>query len=173
MKNLAFILILVFAVGIASAQETKKKTRKQKRAEREAKMVEQTKKLVGSDTWEFDADRMLPAKGRSRTLTTDYNVVLKDNKVSSYLPYFGRAYSTDYASTDSPMTFEAPIEDYSVEDGKKGGYIVKFSAKNKSDKVDFTFHISATGSTTLSVNSTNRQFISYQGTIKEIDEPEE
>ncbi|MEN8115903.1 MAG: DUF4251 domain-containing protein [Bacteroidota bacterium] len=171
MKNLLIITVLVFSVLTLNAQETKK-TRKQKKAEKEAKLIEQTKKLIEANAWEFDATQMLPAQGRSKSLTTDYNVILKDNNVNSYLPYFGRAYSASYGSSESPMIFEAPIEDYSVKDGKKGSYIVKFSAMNKGDKVEFTFNVSVTGFTSLNIISTNRQHISYHGELVEIEEEE-
>lgn len=174
MKNLIVIFVLMFSVAAASAQDTgKKKTRKEKRAEREAKLVEQTKELIGANTWQFDATQVLPAKGRSQTLTTPYSVTVKDGKVDSYLPYFGRAYNASYGGTDSPMIFEAPIENYTVEDAKKGGYTIKFSARNKNDRIEFTFNVSSNGSSTLSVNSTNRQHISYYGDLVPVEEKEE
>jgi len=169
MKNLIIICALVFSVMAAGAQEPKK-TRKEKRAEREAMLVEQTKKLVEANEWQFDANQMLPSRGKSRTLTTPYNVVLKNKEVDSYLPYFGVAYSADYGSSESPMIFKAPIEEYSVEKGKKDGYIIKFQAKNKNDLVQYTFTISSNGSTNLGVNSTNRQHISYYGDLVPVKE---
>lgn len=172
MKNLALLVILALSVLMTSAQD-KKKSRKEKKAEKEAKLVEQTKNLIAANAWQFDANQMLPSKGRSRTLTTSYSVVLKENEVDSYLPYMGTAYSAPYGGTDSPMIFKAPIEKYSVEDGKKGGYLIKFTAKNKNDIVSYTFTVASSGSATLSVNSTNRQFITYYGNIVPIEEKEE
>ncbi len=171
MKNLLFITILMFSIVTAGAQE--KKTRKQKRAEHEAILVEQTQNLVSGQAWQFDAAQMIPSKGRSRILTTAYNVTLKDGKVDSYLPFFGVAYSASYGGSDSPMVFEAPVEEYSLADGKKGGYIIKFKAKNKNDLLDFTFIISSNGSTSLGVSSTNRQHISYYGDLVPIEEKED
>ncbi|WP_297093694.1 DUF4251 domain-containing protein [uncultured Draconibacterium sp.] len=171
MKKIILLSFLIFSIVAVQAQD-KKLTRKEKKAQREAMLTEQTKKLVAANAWQFNATQMLPSSGRSRTLSTPYNVVLKDGEVDSYLPYFGRAYSADYGSTDSPMIFEAPISDYSVEDAKKGGYTIKFSAKNKNDNVEYTFAVSANGSASLRVNSTNRQFISYQGDLVPIEEKE-
>ena len=169
MKNLVLIAIFLFSVVATNAQE-EKKSRKEKKAEREAKLIEQTKKLIEAKAWQFDASQMLPAKGQSRSLTSSYSVVLKNDTVDSYLPYFGTAYSAGYGGSDSPMIFEAPIEDYSVTDGKKGAVIVKFKAKNKNDLVEYSFNISTNGSVSLSVNSTNRQHISYYGDLVPIVE---
>ncbi|MCY1722173.1 DUF4251 domain-containing protein [Prolixibacteraceae bacterium Z1-6] len=172
MKNIILIMLLMFSVVALDAQEVKK-SKKEKRTEREAKLVEQTKKLVEAETWQFDARQMLPARGRSRNLNTPYNVQVKDGEVDSYLPYFGVAHSAPYGSTDSPMIFKAPVEDYRTEEGKKGGYIIKFKAKNKNDLVEYTFNISSNGSTSLSVNSTNRQYISYHGDLVPVKEKKE
>ncbi|WP_321373504.1 DUF4251 domain-containing protein [uncultured Draconibacterium sp.] len=171
MKRILLLSFLILAIVVTNAQD-EKLSRKERKAQREAKLTEQTKQIIEANAWQFDATRMLPSSGKSRNLTTAYSVVLKDNEVDSYLPYFGRAYAAEYGSSDSPMTFKSPVENLSVEDGKKGGYIIKFSAKNKNDRVDYTFNVSSTGSTSLSVNSTNRQHISYHGDLVPIEEKE-
>ncbi|WP_319480668.1 DUF4251 domain-containing protein [uncultured Draconibacterium sp.] len=171
MKRIILFCFLIFSIVALNAQD-KKLTRKEKKAQREAMLTKQTKELIEANAWQFNATQMLPSSGRTRSLTTPYNVVLKDGEVNSYLPFFGRAYSVDYGSTDSPMIFEAPVTDYTVKDAKKGGYTVKFSAKNKNDNVEFIFSIGTTGSVSLRVNSTNRQFISYHGDLVPIEEKE-
>lgn len=170
MKKILLLSFLILSIIAVNAQE--KQTRKEKKAQREAALIEQTKELVEGNAWQFNALRMLPSSGKSRNLTTSYSVVLNDNEVDSYLPYFGRAYNAEYGSTESPMIFKTNIEELSVVDGKKGGYIIKFSAKNKNDRIDYTFNVSTTGSTSLSVNSTNRQHISYHGDLVPIEEKE-
>ena len=166
MKHLVIISILVFTVTISSAQESKKKSRQQKKAEKEQFLIEQTKELIESKTWEFDANHMLPSEGNSKNIATDnYSVVFENNKVYSSLPFYGRAYSISYGSAESPMRFESNTENYNVKEGKNESYIVKFSAKNKSDKIDFSFYVGATGSATLNVISTNRAHITYYGDI--------
>ncbi|MDX8339679.1 DUF4251 domain-containing protein [Draconibacterium sp. IB214405] len=169
MKKILLLSFLIISIVAVQAQD-QRLSKKEKKAQRKAMLTEQTKEIIEANTWQFDAIRMLPTTGKARNLTTNYSVVLKDNEVDSYLPYFGRAYSADYGSSDSPMTFKSKIEDLSVEDGKKGGYIIKFTAKNKNDRVDFTFSVGSTGSTSLSVSSTNRQHISYQGDLIPIEE---
>jgi hypothetical protein len=172
MKNLLLACILIFSVVAAGAQDNKKKSRKERKAEQKAALIEQTKQLIDGKVWRFDADQMLPSQGRSRNLTTDYGVVLNTDKVDSYLPFFGRAYSASYGSSESPMIFESDAENYSVADGKKGGYIVKFSAKNGSDRIDFIYNVAENGSATLNVTSTNRASIAYYGKIVPFEKKE-
>jgi hypothetical protein len=172
MKYLLTISILMVSILTINAQE-EKKSRKERRAEREAKLIEQTAQLIEAKAWQFDANQMLPSQGKNRTLTTPYSVVLKDDNIDSYLPFMGRAYSAGYGGTDSPMIFESAVEEYEIKEGKKGAVIIKVKAKNKNDVVEFTFNILPNGSTTLSVNSTNRQHITYYGDLVPIKEKEE
>ncbi|HYQ57882.1 MAG TPA: DUF4251 domain-containing protein [Draconibacterium sp.] len=171
MKKIIIASILIFSIVAVNAQD-KKLSRKERKAQRNAMLTEQTTKLVDSKTWQFNADQMIPTGASSRNLTTPYNVVLKDGVVSSYLPYFGRAYTVDYGSTESPLTFDSPIEEYNIKDTKRDGYMIYFTANNKNDKIVFTLHVSSTGSASLSASSTNRQNISFNGDLVPIEEEE-
>lgn len=169
MKKILLLLLIISTATFLNAQEAKKKSKKEKRAEKNAQLVVETTKLVESKNFVFKARTANPMGGRSVNLTTDYGVKVLNDSVYSYMPYYGRAYNAAYGSMDSPMTFDLPILDYSMEETKKG-YRVKFGVKNASDRVDFSFQIMETGSTTLSVNSTNRQAITYNGNIEKIEE---
>jgi hypothetical protein len=172
MKHLLILSLFLFSSVLMQAQD-KKMSRKERKAAKKAEQIEKTKALIEAETWQFSANQMLPSQGKSRTLTTAYSVILKDTTVDSYLPYFGRAYRADYGSTESPMIFKSDISDYSIEDWKKGGWIIKFTAKNKNDIINFIFTIGETGSASLSVNSTNRQNISYYGDLEEVPEKDQ
>lgn len=164
MKNAILFVVLIFSVTTVFGQDTEKKSRKEKKAEKEAALIEQTKNLVESKNFVFVPRTANPMGGRSVTLTTDFELTLTNDSVNSYLPYYGRAYSAAYGG-ESPMNFNLPTIDYSSEKTKKG-YEVKFSVKNANDRINLTFQIMETGSTTLQVNSTNRQGISYFGVLE-------
>lgn len=169
MKKVALILVLMVSAGMVYAQESSL-TRKEKKEARKAELIEKTNALIKSGEWQFVATHMTPASGRGRSLTSFYRVVVKTSEIDSYLPYFGRAYRAEFGTTGSPLSFRGEISDLSVNDWKKGGRIVSFTTVNGSDRLDYTFHIAETGSATLLVNSTNRQSISFNGDIKEIEE---
>ena len=167
MKNLLIVTLIMVSVNIGFAQETM--TRKEKKAAKEADQIEKVKTLINANTWQFDASQMLPSSGKSKVLTTPYNIVVNDNQLDCYLPYFGVAYRAEYASSESPMSFKSEIDDYAVDNWKKRGWIITFKASNKQDRLNFILHVSETGSATLSVNSTDRQPVSYYGNIAEIE----
>lgn len=164
MKNILMLGLIILLTVNVNAQEPQKKSKKLIRAEKEAKKIEETKALVESKTFVFDARNVNPMGGRSMTLTTQYDVKVTSDSIYSYLPYFGVAYSASYGGTDSPMIFEEPFETCEMEKTKKG-YLVKVSVKKGNDRLDFSFHISEAGSTNLHVSSINRQAISYNGEI--------
>jgi hypothetical protein len=164
MKKVLIIAFFIISIVTLNAQEAEKKSKKELKAEKEAKQIEETKALVESKTFVFDARNANPMKGRSITLTSEYDVKITKDSIYSYLPYYGVAYSASYGGTDSPMIFDKPFETCDMEKTKKG-YEVKVTVKNGNDKLDFSFYISETGSTNLSVSSTNRQSISYYGDI--------
>ena len=171
MKNIIFLLIFLIPPLIVNAQEDSQKSRKEKKAEKEAKKAEKVKNLLNDKTFVFNATHMMPMGGGSMYLNYDYDVTVKNDTVVSYLPYFGRAYHVEYGARNLGFDFTQPVEEYKMEK-KDDGYIVEFKVKNGMDVVNFTFHISELGYTTLNVNSTHRQAISYYGMIDEIEKKE-
>ena len=169
MRNILIIGMLVLAFASTNAQETKKQTRKEKKAAREAKLVEQTKTVLENKAYVFEATQALPSGMRSKNLTSSYDVKIENDSIVCFLPYFGRAHTASYGASQSPMDFTQPIEDYNLEKDKKG-YLVKFDVSNKNDRLSFIFRIGETGSTSLSVNSTSRSSISYYGNIVKVEE---
>ena len=167
MKKLLLITLILVSVSVVFAQEM---TKKEKKAARKAEQIEKTKALIENNAWQFDANQMNPTSGKSRTLTTPYNIVVKDGQLDSYLPYFGRAYRAEYGSTESPLIFKNEISDYKVEPAKKNGWTIKFKTSNKNDRLDYTLLVAESGSSTLNINSTDRQAISFHGNLVEIEE---
>lgn len=170
MKNLLIISILIFSVFTTNAQD--KKSKKELKAEKKAQQREEIKSIVESKTFVFKANTANPMRGRTVNLTSDYDVKVTRDSIFSYLPFFGVAYSASYGGTDSPMIFNHPFETINFEN-TKNGYLVKVSVKNNNDRLEYSFHISVTGSTSLNVSSLNRQAISYNGNIKKIKEKKE
>ncbi|MRS02764.1 DUF4251 domain-containing protein [bacterium] len=167
MKKLMIVFLMLASAGMVLGQETKM-TGKEKKAARKAEQIANTKTLVEAGAWQFNATRMTPMSGRSSNLTSSYRVVVDSSKVDSYLPYSGRAYSVNYGTTDSPMSFKGEISEFKKEESPKGGWTVTFKTRNKNDRLEYIFRISETGSTTLSVNSNDRQPVSYSGDLTEI-----
>ena len=106
--------------------------------------IQQIKELVNSKTFVFKTTSVVPKNEKTRKLTNDFGIEVRNDSVFSYMPYFGNAYSRDYTSfKDSPMGFMQPYESYK-RTKTKSGYDVDIRVTNEHDVIDLAFHISKT-----------------------------
>ena len=169
MKRLIFTTFLLFSFLTYMSAQVPQKTRKERRAEKQEKRVEEVKNLLKSKKFVFDATHAMPMGGGSVYLNYSYDVEVKGDTVSSYLPFYGVAYHVDYGGRDAGFHFTEPAENYKMEN-EENGYMLEFDIDKGMDNLSFTFHISDQGYATLNVISTNRQAISYYGRIDSIEE---
>lgn len=159
MKTSKFFIglcILFMAVAIPVSAQSKK--------EKKEEIAEKVKKAIDSSNYKIQADQMNPMGGRTRTITPDYSVEIRNDSVFSYLPYFGRAYTLPYGGGNG-LIFNAPLIEYKAEYHKKGKAEIEFTTRSEEDRFTYRITIFSNGSASISVNSTNRQPISYQGRL--------
>lgn len=147
-------LLLVSACG--ALRETP-----QERAEREAREAQQVLDNVQAGHFTIDIVRMHPLRGMSRSVS-DFSVSVRDGVLHSCLPFFGQAWKVPYGGGHG-LNFTADILSYSLSAHPKGGYVVTLYVKTDEDEHVYQFRIFENGSTTLDVQSGNRDRISYSG----------
>ena len=159
MKLGTVLLLLVLVPSMILAQDKK---------ERDRLAYEQTKKLVESQNFIFEANRALPISGSSVSLITNDNFLLiQQDEVHAYLPYFGEGrVSTTYGGEGAIAFKGAPLDYKVLYNDRKYRITIKFNAKGKSEKHGVILDINAHGFTDLIVKSMNRTTISYYGKIK-------
>jgi hypothetical protein len=144
----SFVLLLSMGLGIVAHAQSKS-----------------VKELVEAQGYVFKAQTALPMSGRTRNLTTDYDVQVSKTSVVSYLPYFGRAYVAPIDATKSALDFTSKDFEYASTPGKKDGWTVTIKPKDYTEVRQMTITISSDGYATLQVISTNRQAISFNGIV--------
>jgi len=159
MKTYNFILVLLASIAFfnVNAQDTKKE---------KDEASEELKNLVELKNYVFEAYSALPLKGDIQKLIDDFSLIITPEKVISNLPYFGEVYQASLASTDGGFKFTSYDFEYTIQDRKNGGWEVRIKAKDIKYSPQMLLTILKTGSATLSVNSSDRQAISYNGEIK-------
>lgn len=172
MKNVLIITIILFALQLTSnAQDSKKEAKELKKEEQYQDLL----KVIDTKQYAFQGRKANTQKGRQIDLTTRGNSLVIDNdKATAALPYFGRAYSGGYSSSDGGIKFDSVMEMYDVDKNeKKRKVTIKFKVKGTDDTYSCTLTVSGINTASLSVISNKRQAISYTGMISELVEEKE
>ena len=150
LNGILCLLLVTLAYGPLSAQDNKKAL---------------TKDLIAAQEYVFKAQTALPMGGRTRQLTSEYDVKVAKDSVITYLPYFGRAYTAPLDPTQGGIQFTSKQFDYKVTPGKKGGWTILISPRDANDTRQLSLMISEDGYGTLNVTSNNRQPIMFNGYV--------
>jgi hypothetical protein len=165
MKTLIKIIFVLF-ISLQMVEPVVAQTKKQAR---DAAITAAIKKQINAKSFTFQARYMYPMGGGQRYLNTDYDVRVTKDSVIAFLPYFGVAYAgAGYNSNeDNGIKFTSTKFDYQSELKKNGMWYVVIKPTDSRTTNQLIFNISPNGSTDLSVISTNRQRIRFDGYLKD------
>ena len=105
------IVLLLITVAFANGQEPAKKTKQEKKLEKQ----KETEELLNSKSFVFVARTAFPSGGRQTSITSGANnVKFTPELITSNLPFFGTATSPTGYGTDSGMKFEGKPEEYTM-----------------------------------------------------------
>ncbi len=149
------LLIMIAVINIANAQNKK------------ADKTPTIKTLIENNSFVFHPQTALPMSSGAKQITPDFELMVSKDTIVSYLPYYGRAYTAGYGSTESPLNFRSTKFDYTVTPKHKGGWDIIIKTKDNSENIIYTLSISADGYGILQATSDNRQPISFNGYITE------
>lgn len=124
-----------------------------------------TKELIDARSYVFKAQTALPMGGRSRQLTSDYDVKVAKDSVLVYLPYFGRAFTAPLDPAKGGIQFKSKDFEYTINNKRKGGWDILIKPRDAGDVRQLSLMISEDGYGTLQVLSNNRQPIMFNGYV--------
>lgn len=165
MHRIFFLTAWMLAiVTLVNGQEL---SRKEQRAQKEQEM----KQLIDSHQFRFIARAVIPMSGPRIDLTSTYDLTLDSTMVEAWLPFFGRAYHVDYGGGDGGIKFKEEAEQMDIRYNKRKK-MYQIDLKVDADKDNYQIRISAglSGYADVSINSTNRQAVSYYGIIEPLEE---
>lgn len=146
----------VMLLGCATAEE---------RAARAAEQAKAVKTALQERKYEIAVSRMYPPRGSSKSLSYGYSVVVRNDSLISYLPYFGRAYDVPYGGGKG-LNFSAPISNYKESQPKSDKRHIEIDVKNDEDIFLYTLDIFDNGNTTIDVQSRQRERITFSGEME-------
>ena len=131
------------------------------------KDVSANRQIVEAKNYIFKAQSVNPQRGRSRQLTSEYDLVVTSDSVIAWLPYFGRAYTAPINSSEGGIKFASAEFEYTVKKKKKRSFDIVIKPKDVNDIQALYLTIFDNNKATLRVNSVNRESISFNGYIIE------
>ncbi|MDD4990678.1 MAG: DUF4251 domain-containing protein [Paludibacter sp.] len=108
-----------------------------------------------------------PMRMKPVFLTSEYDLRIKNDSAFAYLPYYGVAHVAPFDTSDGGIKFAAPMMDYKITPNKRStGWEITFRVKSNLSLYDIHMNIFNNGSTSVSINSYERDMISFEGEIK-------
>lgn len=161
------LVVLTVTMG-AMAQES----RRERRQDRDREKAAEIEKLIETGDLRFLAQFALPMSGGSIHLTSEYTLDIQGDMVTSWLPFFGRAYSVSYNTHEGGIKFSEKVDQIEWK-RVKHGYRTLMEVKTKDDYYSLNLFVSQSGLGTLDVSSKNRQPISFNGIVVKLENKEE
>lgn len=137
---------------------------REERAARQVREAQYVREALQAGDFKIDITQMIPMRMTSRPVSV-YSVRLHEGTLYSHLPYVGRAWDVPYGGGHA-LNFDAEIQSYDVYSDQDGAYTVRIVVKTDEDTHVYTFRIFDNGSTSLVVQSRNREPISFSGNVE-------
>lgn len=109
----------------------------------------------------------LPNSNSARMLDLDYGytIVIKEKQLEVNLPYFGRLFNPSYDTTKNSYNFTSKDFTLNKVQNKKGNWVYTITPKDVNNVRIIYLEIFKNGNTYVSIDSNDRQAISYDGYI--------
>lgn len=113
----------------------------------------------------------LPNSSSARILNLDYGytLVIKKEEIVATLPYYGRMFTPSFDMNKNSYRFTSKDFTINKTAGKKGSSIYIISLSDQPNIRKMILEVYGNGKSYLSINSNDRQPISYDGYIMEND----
>ena len=157
-KKYLMVLLTMMLVACSSLTPAEK-------AERRAKRAQAVEQALAARHYRVSVNMMYPRNGKAKTVSSDYGLEVKGDTLVSYLPYFGRAYNVPYGGGKG-LNFTETFTEYHSKKLSNGATQVLIKVKNEEDVYDFILEIFDNGSTSIDMNSRERESINYSGNME-------
>lgn len=127
--------------------------------------------LVNTSNFEIENDWVMPLRGNRINLIGNPNHIrFEGDSVDVYLPYFGvRQLGGGYGSSGGGIIYEGTAENLEiVENPERQNIVLKFRGQQENEDLQFFITLFPNGRTFTNVSSSQRDAISYQGTLRRI-----
>lgn len=133
---------------------------------------EKVKKLVENRRFEIENQWVYPLRGGAINLLDNPNHIrFKGDSVDVFLPYFGVRQMGGGYGTEGGIKYKGPAKDLDITYNDKERKVqVKFQGQQGTENLQFTIILFSNGNANTTVNSSQRDGISYQGFLGPLPE---
>ena len=119
---------------------------------------------IESKNYTISFNKADPLREKNVSLTSGYTLTIENDSIYSLLPFFGKASYT--SSTDrNEIRFREPHINYQLRSAKKDNYEIRFNVKRADYQYEFLLWVYDNDKCALTVNSPQRESITYYGKI--------
>lgn len=155
---MACVMVATFSVVAQSSTSM----RKNKKALEKERLAQTIKTALDKQDFTIEVEWAYPITGQSISLTSNYSLSVRGNKVNSYLPYYGRAYSIPYGGGKA-LNFEGEIKNFVIRYLNADHASIYFEVNNDEDFYKYNLDVFLNGNASVNVTSNKRTIISFQG----------
>jgi hypothetical protein len=130
-------------------------------------------RLLKEKRFVFRAQWASPYRGgERRQLVPSYDLIVKQDALNVYLPYYGRMYTVPTPEELRFMSihFTSRSFGYTLEAGRRGAHYLTIKPKDQPNVQSLSFTVSDACSCSLWIYSSGRDPILYEGLIEELRE---
>ena len=122
--------------------------------------------------FEISNDWAYPLRGNQISLIGNDNYIrFNEEQVDLFLPYFGQRQSGGTYGGDAGMKFEGTAEDFELLKNEEENRLeIRFQVQQNTENLTFNINLYPNNNVRTSVSSSQRDGISYRGTVKQIKE---
>lgn len=171
MRTSILAFLLLFSFSQVSWSQTRSE-RKALKLEKAIQAYEETKLLLDSGVYFFDAVWMYPRSGTQVNLVNNpgYITFKTTDEIDMHLPYFGVVRISGGFNQPAGIKHKGKISSYKiVHNDDKRSSVITFKADSSSEQYDISLTVYSSGSASIFVNSTKRDAIRYRGQISVIE----
>lgn len=171
MKNIikiAFAFSLLVIMGSCSTQ-TKVPSEKVNMLLQNQEFTFMAERAIPTNIDVINVMNSLPNSSSARILNLDYGytLVIKKDEIVATLPYYGRMFTPSFDINKNSYRFTSKDFTINKTAGKKGSSIYTISLSDQPNIRKMILEVYGNGKSYLSMNSNDRQPISYDGYIME------
>ncbi len=130
-------------------------------------VAEQNLQKIENRDFTIRANYANPLRMRQVFLTSEYTLKIKGDSAFAYLPYYGVAHTAPMDPSDGGIKFSELMLDYTSKPTKKqDGREISFKVNTREYNYQINLTVFFNGSSTISVNSYQRDPITFYGEMK-------